>query len=148
MYAVAHRATPRAKSSAKRRPRLPSRSSHSPTRTSSPCRNVWPRARNAAAAHSHPVMSSAPRIRMPKLRPIACASITTPIRTRHTAAATAAAAYRRSRNRLKMLLAAVSFDDGLPLGAGLLQPLVEDLRTDLGVGRLHRRVGLVQRHAV
>src|SRR5688572_30717901 len=131
-----------------RRTRGGMRSMSSPTRTSSPRRNVWPKARKAVAAHSHATISSAPRNSIPSSRMPACASITAAMAARQTAAAAPLAWYRRSRNRRKSLFSAVTLDDRLAVGAGGLEPFLEDLVADLGEGGLHGGVGLVHRHPV
>src|SRR5256885_890641 len=118
------------------------------TRTSSPLRNVAPSARNAEAAQSHATMSSAPRRSRPNSRMPACSSMTSAMPARETAAATAAAAYRQSRKRLVLFAATVSLDELITFGAGLLQPLGENLVTDLGKRAFHRRIGLAHCHAV
>src|SRR5687768_12220967 len=131
-----------------RRTRGGMRSMSRPTRTSSPRRNVWPRARKAVAAHSHATISSAPRNSTPNSRMPACASITAAMAARQTAAAAPLAWYRRSRNRRKGLFSAVALDDRLAVGARGLEPLAEDLLADLREGAFHFSVGLVHGHAV
>src|SRR5687767_422951 len=93
-------------------------------------------------------MSSAPRNSIPSSRMPACASMTTAMAARQTAASPPLAAYRRSRNRRNLFLRAVRLEDLLAVGAGGLFPFLRHLLPDLGERGFHRRVGIAHAHAV